>query len=135
MHNLPGQVEKLCKTVNAPPGLIAHLTIVHDAAIRLVEAIKTEFPNLSFTEESILFGAAAHDIGKALYRSELSVAGSEHETVGERLLLELSIDKSLARFARSHAAWRNDDSLELEDLFVALADHCWKGNPRPNWRC
>lgn len=127
MHNLPEQVEKLCKTVNAPPRLIAHLTLVHDVAIQLIEAIKIKFPNLSFDEKSVLFGAATHDIGKALHLSELSGAGSEHESDGVRLLVELGINEKLARFARTHAAWRTDDSLQLEDLFVALADNCWKG--------
>jgi hypothetical protein len=127
MRALPKKVELLCKTVEAPPRLIAHLTLVHDVAVQLVEEIKLKYPNLQLHEESIFFGAGTHDIGKSLFHSELSAPGSEHESAGERLLIQLGIDKSLARFTRTHAAWQNDDSLTLEDLLVSLADNCWKG--------
>jgi hypothetical protein len=54
-------------------------------------------------------------------------AGAAHESAGEQLLLKLGIDKSLARFARTHAAWQTDNDLMMEDLFVSLADNSWKG--------
>ena len=127
MRSLPKQVEVLCQTVDAPPRLIAHLTLVHDFAVSLVEEMKRVLPEISLNAESIFFGAATHDIGKSLHRSELSEAGNAHEADGERLLLKLGVNAQLARFARTHAAWRNNVALTLEDLFVSLADTCWKG--------
>jgi hypothetical protein len=32
-----------------------------------------------------------------------------------------------ARFAYTHGNWDTAPNAELEDLIVALADHCWKG--------
>lgn len=127
MRSLPKQVEILCQTVDAPPRLIAHLTLVHDVAVSLIEEIKQSFPALSLYEESIYFGAATHDIGKSLHQTELIEPGNAHESAGEQLLLKLGFRKHLARFARTHAAWENGKSLTLEDLFVSLADNCWKG--------
>lgn len=127
MRSLPKQVEAICQSVDAPPRLVAHLTLVHDFAILLIEEINRILPELTFDEESIFFGAATHDIGKSLHRSELSEAGNAHEADGERLLIRLGIDAKLARFARTHAAWQCDESLTLEDLLVSLADTCWKG--------
>ena len=127
MRSLPEQVEVLCQTVDAPPQLVAHLTLVHDFAVSLVEETKRILPELSLDAESVFFGAATHDIGKSLHRSELSEAGNAHEADGEQLLLKLGVDARLARFARTHAAWRTDATLTLEDLFVSLADTCWKG--------
>lgn len=127
MRSLPKQVELLLISVNAPPRLIAHLTLVHDVAVQLIEKIKVAFPNLSFDAESVYFGAATHDIGKSLYPSELSEPGNIHESAGKKLLLENGIDKKLARFAETHKTWNKDKSLTLEDLLVSLADNCWKG--------
>ena len=127
MRSLPKQVEVLCQTVDAPPRLVAHLTLVHDFAVSLVEETKCVLPELSLDEESVFFGAATHDIGKSLHRSELVEAGDFHEAAGERLLLKLGVDAKLARFARTHAAWQTDSDLTLEDLFVSLADTAWKG--------
>jgi hypothetical protein len=124
---LPEQVESLCRTIDAPPRLIAHLTLVHDFAVSLVEEIQSVLPELSFDEKSVFFGAATHDIGKSLFRSELVAPGSGHEFAGERLLLEHGVEARLARFARTHAAWQKDASLTIEDLLVTLADTAWKG--------
>lgn len=127
MQSLPKQIELLLISVNAPPRLIAHLTLVYDVAVQLIEKIKIVFPKLSLDEESIFFGAATHDIGKSLYRSELVETGNAHELAGEKLLLEKGIEEKFARFARTHAIWNKDESLPLEDLIVSLADNCWKG--------
>ncbi len=127
MHPLPKQVSVICQVVNAPPRLVAHLTLVHDVAVNLIKELHQHFPELSVDDEGIFFGAASHDIGKSLYRSELVEAGNTHELAGERLLLKMGFDERLARFARTHAAWPNDDALSLEDLLVSLADNCWKG--------
>lgn len=124
---LPDAVKEICKKVNAPPRLIAHLTLVHDVAVKLTKEIKTKFPMIEINEQSIHFGAATHDIGKAIHRSELSGSGSRHEEDGADLLKSFDVSVELARFTRTHALWRTDSSLELEDLLVSLADNCWKG--------
>ena len=131
MRPLPEQVQGLCQTVDAPPRLVAHLTLVHDFAVSFVEETKRVLPELPLDEESIFFGAATHDIGKSLHRSELSEAGNAHEADGERLLVKLGVDANSARFARTHAAWQTDPNLTLEDLFVSLADTAWKGKRIP----
>ena len=131
MQPLPKQVEEICQKVNAPPRLVAHLTLVHDVASSLVEEFQRRLPALKLDTRSVCFGAATHDIGKALHPAELVEAGSEHEAEGELLLKRLGVAKQLARFARTHAAWREDTSLALEDLFVTLADTCWKGKRVP----
>lgn len=131
MRALPKRVEEICETVKAPPRLIAHLTLVHDVACSLVERFKLQLPTLNLDVEAICVGAALHDIGKAFHPGELLTPGNEHEAAGERLLKELGLPETLARFARTHAAWRTDASLALEDLFVALADTCWKGKRLP----
>jgi hypothetical protein len=131
MRPLPKQVEEICLKDNAPPRLVAHLTLVHDVACSLVEECQARLPGLKLDAESVTFGAATHDIGKALYPAELVEAGSRHEAEGERLLRECGVEASRARFARTHAAWRTDASLSLEDLFVTLADTYWKGKRLP----
>lgn len=131
MRPLPKQVEEICQRVNAPPRLVAHLTLVHDVACSLVEESLRRLPGLELDSQGVTFGAATHDIGKALHPTELVEAGSEHEAEGERLLRRLGVAEPLARFARTHAAWRDDESLALEDLFVTLADTCWKGKRVP----
>lgn len=127
MRSLAEQIETLCQTVNAPPRLVAHLTLVHDVAVSLVEAINFALPKLLLDTESISFGAATHDIGKSLHRAELSEVGNAHEAAGEELLINLGVEKRLARFARTHSDWKTNENLTLEDLFVSLADNCWKG--------
>ena len=127
LRPLPDCAKAICQAVNAPPRLVAHLTLVHDVACQLVEEIQTAWPDLDFDGESVLLGASLHDIGKALHPNELVAHGKAHEVAGEQLLIMLGVAPHLARFARTHAAWRVDSSLMLEDLFVALADTCWKG--------
>lgn len=74
-----------------------------------------------------LWGAATHDLGKALVPAELSGPGREHEAVGRRWLEEQGVAPALARFAETHGtAW--DEGEDLEDLLVALADAVWKGS-------
>src|ERR1035438_7171932 len=73
-----------------------------------------------------LFGAATHDIGKALFPAELSGSGSLHEERGTEVLKQSGIPDSLARFPRTHGSWKSTDAT-LEDLLVSLADKIWKG--------
>jgi hypothetical protein len=82
---------------------------------------------LVFDEAAVLFGAATHDIGKALAPSELSQPGKTHELLGEDLLLRHGVPPTLARFARTHGLPVDDDSLTNDDLLVILSDTVWKG--------
>jgi len=76
--------------------------------------------------ELVLFGAATHDIGKAIHQDELQGPGVEHESAGRELLLEAGIDPARARFTETHAHWEASEAT-TEDLVVAMADKAWKG--------
>jgi len=128
---LPDEAMRILLGVSAPPRLIAHLILVHDVACDLVQRIRDAFPNVEFESGDVLFGAATHDIGKAIYKEELSAPGSMHEPRGYQLLIEQGIGESRARFAVTHGAWRGNPDLRLEDLLVALADNCWKSKRNP----
>jgi hypothetical protein len=127
LRPLPPIAADLLDTVLAPPRLVAHLTLVHDVAAHLVPAFQRAFPALVVDEGAVFFGAATHDIGKALAPSELSEPGKTHERLGEDLLLRHGIVPSLACFARTHGLPVEDDALTNEDLLVILADTVWKG--------
>nr|WP_237418257.1 HD domain-containing protein [Actinomadura rayongensis] len=113
------------QAVNSPPRLAAHLRLVHDAARRIADWLQQRHPRLSFDRRAVLFGAATHDIGKALHPAELSGPGSTHEPAGRDLLLQHGFDSDLARFAATHASW-DQPGITLEDLLVSLADKVWK---------
>lgn len=123
---LPATAQQLCETLNAPPRLVAHLTLVHDAAVEIVEGLRQRFPTLNFDADMVLFGAATHDLGKVLHANELTGPGNRHETDGPALLERHGISPELARFSRTHGAW-SKERLPLEDVLVALADTVWKG--------
>ncbi|WP_323747891.1 HD domain-containing protein [Catenulispora rubra] len=118
----PGAVEVL-RAVGAPPRLVAHLRAVHDVAAQLVAWAAER--GLPVDAEAVLFGAATHDIGKALHPAELSGPGAEHEAAGRDLLLRHGISPELAKFAAGHARWDADTT--LDELLVSLADKVWKG--------
>jgi hypothetical protein len=122
---LPAAVAQLLVTLEAPPRLAAHLRAVHDVAHQLTAWLRTNHPDLRFDRDAVLFGAATHDIGKAIHIAELSGPGCEHEKAGQALLLEAGIEPGLARFAATHASWNRDD-IEVEDLLVSVADKIWK---------
>ncbi|GAA1826689.1 HD domain-containing protein [Actinomadura chokoriensis] len=122
---LPERVVRLLTGLHAPPRLIAHLRMVHDVAADLVAWAGERYPSLAVDAEAVLFGAATHDIGKALHPAELSGPGSEHERAGYALLRERGVEERLARFARTHASWEEPD-IGLDDLLVSLADKVWK---------
>lgn len=124
---LPDTAADLLATVEAPPRLVAHLTLVHDVAAQLVPAFQRAFPALVVDEAAVLFGAATHDIGKALAPSELSQPGKTHEPLGEDLLLRHGVSPALAHFARTHGFPVDDRTLTTDDLLVILADTVWKG--------
>jgi len=84
--------------------LIAHLVLVHDVASRLAEKLSASFLNAKFDRSAVLFGAATHDLGKALDVDELVQSGKEHERHGFELLAGMGIDEGRARFVHTVSA-------------------------------
>jgi hypothetical protein len=126
-RELLAEARRILETLHVPPRLLAHLTLVHDVAAELLGALLTRWPDLPVDREAVLFGAATHDIGKVLHPDELDGPGNDHEKDGPALLEQLGIPSERARFARTHGTWRKEVGLACEDLLVALADSCWKG--------
>ncbi|MGW4802648.1 HD domain-containing protein [Kitasatospora sp. NPDC004272] len=129
LYPLPDEVLALLVELAAPPRLVAHLRLVHDVAVRLADWTAERCPELAFDRAEVLFGAATHDVGKAVHRSELSGPGSAHEPAGRELLLAAGVAPRLARFAAGHADW--GPSSGPEDLLVSLADKVWKDGRVP----
>ena len=71
-HELPLEARDILAKYAAPPRLVAHLTIVHDVALKLIRHLKTSWPMLEFDHQRVLFGAATYDIGKTIATNELS---------------------------------------------------------------
>lgn len=130
LRPLPVQVLALLAAVGAPARLAAHLRAVHDVAVQLLDWLPQRYPDVPVDRAAVAFGAATHDIGKAIHRHELSGPGSAHEPEGYRLLLAHGVPERLARFARDHARWDRLDAT-MEDLLVSLADKIWKGRREP----
>lgn len=128
MRDLPDKARRLLTVLNAPSRLVAHLTLVHDAASEILEALQARWPDFSVDRDAVLFGTAVHDIGKTCHPDELFCEGHLHEQDGPALLERLGVTAAHARFARTHGTWRQEASTTIEDLLVALADHCWKGS-------
>lgn len=126
-RDLPEEAKRLCARVSASPRLIAHLTLVHDAACTLIERMEAAFPALAFDKDLVRFGAATHDLGKAIHTNELSKSGKEHQAGGMALLESLGVPRERARFALTHGHWDEPGNDSFEDLLVALADKCWRG--------
>ena len=126
-HELPLEARDILAKYAAPPRLVAHLTIVHDVALKLIRHLKTSWPMLEFDHQRVLFGAATHDIGKTIATNELTGPGTQHEEIGPQLLFERGFSEEYARFARTHARWDREAAVQLEDTLVAFADTIWKG--------
>lgn len=120
-RKLPPEAVALLRRVSAPPRLIAHMVLVHDAAATLIERIDQRFSGLTFDRDAVLFGAAVHDIGKAMVES-----GDRHDKRGLELLRDMGVPEHKARFAYTHRNWSAKD-VTFEDLLVAMADKWWKG--------
>ncbi len=127
LHPLPPEISQLLRGLDAPPKLVAHLALVHAAAVTLTGKLKEQWPDLLYDQQAVLIGAAMHDIGKVLYPRELTQPGNQHEEAGPGLLIAHGLSEDHARFARTHARWQQEDAVQLEDLLVAFADHIWKG--------
>lgn len=129
LRPLPARAVALLEEVSAPPRLVAHLRAVHDVAAQLLDVVGVF--GLGVDREAVLFGAATHDIGKALHPAELSGPGSRHEEAGRELLLARQVPAGLARFAGTHASWQSPEA-GAEDLLVSLADKIWKNKRVPD---
>lgn len=127
---LPPTAVELLRDLNAPPRLAAHLRAVHDVAWSITDALGTRWPTLDFDTTAVLFGAATHDVGKAVHITELAGPGHEHEPEGRSLLLRYGVPVHLARFAESHGSW-DDPDLGTEDLLVSLADKVSRAEREP----
>ncbi|WP_330461255.1 HD domain-containing protein [Streptomyces sp. NBC_00820] len=130
LRPLPERVAALLARVEAPPRLVAHLRAVHDVAAQLALWTEQHCPRLEFDTSAVLFGAATHDVGKAVHLAELSGPGARHEEAGRELLLAEGVEARLARFAGTHASWTAPD-ITVEDLLVSLADKVWKNKRVP----
>jgi HD domain len=128
---LPDEAVRLLEDLGAPPRLAAHLRAVHDVAADLLAWVADRHPALAVDAGAVLFGAATHDIGKALHPEELSGPGSRHEAAGRALLRERGVEERLARFARTHASW-DAPGIGVDDLLVSLADKVWKAKRVPD---
>lgn len=124
---LPSLARRLLTELDPPPRLVAHSHLVHDVAAHLTRVCDTTFLEVRLDTDAVAFGAATHDIGKALFPGELSGAGSRHELAGEAWMIAQGVQPGVARFARTHGLDVDDKSLALEDLFVITADKLWKG--------
>ncbi|MGW6854994.1 HD domain-containing protein [Streptomyces xanthophaeus] len=126
LRPLPPVVATLLRTLAAPPRLAAHLRLVHDVAHELTDWTAGYAPGLAVDREAVLFGAATHDIGKAVHPEELAGPGSAHEPAGRELLLAHGFTEREARFAATHATW-TAPGVSTEELLVSTADKVWKG--------
>jgi HD domain len=127
IRDLPDDARQVLKRLKAPPRLVSHLTLVHDVAADILKSLQAQWTNLSIDKDAVLFGAATHDIGKVLHPAELVGPGSNHEQDGPELLEQMGIPAVRSQFARTHGTWKQEATLALEDMVVALADTCWKG--------
>ncbi|MFI6001563.1 HD domain-containing protein [Streptomyces sp. NPDC051366] len=130
LRTLPPGVAALLRELAAPPRLAAHLRLVHEVAGRLADWLAAYCPGLPFAREAVLFGAATHDVGKAVHTAELSGPGSAHEAAGRELLLAHGFTAEQARFAATHAGWAAP-GISVEELLVSTADKVWKGKRVP----
>jgi hypothetical protein len=122
LRPLPLRAVRVLQDVDAAPRLVAHLRAVHDVAAQLVVWVRAR--GLDVDADAVLFGAATHDVGKALHPAELSVPGSEHEHAGRDLLLAHGIPPELAKYAAGHSTWTA--ATGMDELLVSLADKVWK---------
>ena len=122
--DLSKEVAELLEILNSPERLKRHLSIVHTTAFDILTRLKVEWPNLKMNQELILLGAATHDIGKTEITDELFEGGKRHELTGMTILLNHGFTDEQSRFALTHGNWQ-DESLNIEDLLVALSDKIW----------
>lgn len=118
------EAEAVLRLIGAPPRLMRHGELVGEAADAIL-AVVSRFAAVD--ERIVRLGARLHDAGKTLHPRELDEPGRAHEEDGEALLLRHGVEPRVARMCRTHARWRDEPEVALEDLLVALADSLWKG--------
>jgi len=126
LRPLPDDVVELLRSAHAPLRLAAHLRAVHDVAVAICNWLARTYPAVRFDADAVAFGAATHDIGKAIHPEELNGPGTQQEAAGADYLVRLGVPPHRARFAATHNAWDQPD-IALDDLLVVLADKVWKG--------
>lgn len=126
MNELPNDILNMLSQNNAPDLLCRHLTLVYNVGISILDKFAQTWPNLPIIKSEVLFGTATHDICKMFETKELYQIGNQHEIVGYDFLISQNISENLARFAKTHGNWK-EDNLKIEDLIVSLADKIWKG--------
>jgi len=114
----------LLDELGASEHLKTHVTLVGEAADDLITTMDGLGIELDFG--FIRAGVVIHDIGKIIHTNEMTVAGSDHEPEGERMLLERNVSPRLARVCMSHARW-DEMECSFEELLIALSDKLWKG--------
>ena len=127
LRPLPDAARRVLEKLHAPPRLLAHLALVHEVALELLDGMAIAWPGLPIDREAVLLGAALHDVGKTVDRDELRQPGSKHEDDGPPLLEQQGLPDRIARFARTHGQWATEPSITIEDLLVAVADQLWIG--------
>lgn len=129
-QEFPEEAKRLLTRAGALPRLRKHLWVVHAMAAELLAGLQHRWPDLPLDAETVLFGAATHDIGKAIHPEELRAPGNRHEAADEHFLQEAGTSPERARFARTHGAWQ-EPAAGPEDWLVALADRVWRGARTP----
>lgn len=124
MINSREDAYKFLEQLKAPEHLKTHVKLVGEAADILIETFQDLQLQLDYA--FIRTGVAIHDLGKIKYLNEMSGPGSEHETEGEKMLLEIGVSEQLARVCISHARWEEMEC-SIEELIIALSDKLWKG--------
>lgn len=118
------EAHNLLKRLGASDQLLLHLKLVGLAAAEILSSL--ECFDLDLDEDFVRIGAAIHDAGKIVYPNELENPGTQHESAGEKLLLEANVQPAIARCCLSHARY-NVMAVSLEELLVALSDKLWRG--------
>jgi putative nucleotidyltransferase with HDIG domain len=117
----PDDAFALLQKLNAPPELLHHAKVVHQAAQKLIACLK-RYP-LNLDTDFILVGVVLHDAGKILYPQELHQPGNEHEAAGAQLLKANGVEPRLAQVCISHSRWQGTS---LEEHIISLGDKLWK---------
>lgn len=89
--------------LDAPPRLLRHIELVHEAAELLLR--KLAALHVPVRTDFVRVGVALHDSGKIVRTAELDAPGALHEPEGEALLLRSGVSPELARVCISHARW------------------------------
>ena len=91
LHPLPDNALAVLAQTHPTPRLLAHLRLVHDAALHFCEQLHQRHLLDQVDRNALLFGAATHDIGTVLVPDELTGPGHAHEQRGQSLLLDLGV--------------------------------------------